>query len=316
MLIQFDHITRQFNGHKAVDDVSFSIGQGEIVGLLGHNGAGKTTIMKLLTGYLEPTQGKIFVDGLHMDRDMHSIQSRMGYLPENCPLWPDMTVVEFLLYQASLKGILDTELDDQVYHAIEKTHLVEKAIQPIGTLSKGYRQRVGVANAILNHPKIIILDEPTNGLDPTQTLNMRALIQELANTSTIILSTHILQEVQAMCDRVIIVRSGKIVTDSKLDELDQIKGLRVIVDQNEQTIQELCKDLIGVKDIQLKSISEDQYQYVLNVDVSLAPKVSQKILEAGYQLFEITPERRNLETLFKDDYVVKENQVGEAENVA
>lgn len=315
MLIQFDHVTRQFNGYKAVNDVSFFIDQSEIVGLLGHNGAGKTTIMKLLTGYLEPTNGQIYVDGLRMDCDLHSIQSRMGYLPENCPLWPDMSVIEFLLYQASLKGIPKAELDDQVFRIIKKTHLVEKANQPIGTLSKGYRQRVGVANAILKHPKIIILDEPTNGLDPTQTLNMRALIQELAKTSTVILSTHILQEVQAVCDRVIIVRDGKIVTDERLDELDQTKGLRVTVDQDEQTMQALCKDLISVKTIQLKSIRDNKYQYKLEVDSEMAPKISQKILEAGHQLFEISPERQDLETLFKEDYVAQENLESDTKDV-
>ena len=312
MLIQFDHITRQFNGHKAVDDVSFSIDQGEIVGLLGHNGAGKTTIMKLLTGYLEPTHGNIFVDGLSIDNDLPSIQSRMGYLPENGPLWPDMTIVEFLLYQAALKGIAKTELDDQVFHVIKKTNLTEKALQPIGTLSKGYRQRVGVANAILNQPKIIILDEPTNGLDPAQTLNMRGLIQELAKTSTIILSTHILQEVEDICDRVIIVRTGKIVTDKKLDELDQIIGLRITVDQNENTMQSFFNDSIGVSEISLQKQHEDRYQYLIDVKPALSANISQKILQAGYQLFEITPERQNLETFFKEDYAfqsTKENRV-------
>ena len=311
MLIQFDHITRQFNAHKAVDDVSFSIGSGEIVGLLGHNGAGKTTIMKLLTGYLEPTYGQIHVDGLLMDRDLQAIQSRIGYLPENCPLWPDMSIIEFLLYQASIKGIKKSEIDDQVSYVIKKTHLVEKSTQAISTLSKGYRQRVGVANAILNHPKIIILDEPTNGLDPTQTFNMRALIKELARTSTIILSTHILQEVKAVCDRVINVRAGKIVTDSKLDELDQVKGLRVTVDKNEQVMRAFCENLTEVKNIYLKDHNEGEYQYILDVDIALASKISRKIFEAGYQLFEIATEKYDLETLFKENYVAQVNKHGE-----
>jgi len=303
MLIKFDHVTCRFGDNKAVDDVSFSIGAGEIVGLLGHNGAGKTTIMKLLTGYLEPTAGEIVVDGSRMDNDLHAIQSSMGYLPEDCPLWPDMTVVEFLLYQASLKGIAKSELDDQVFHVIKKTNLIEKAMQSISTLSKGSRQRVGVANAILNQSKIIILDEPTNGLDPMQTLNMRALIKELSKTSTIILSTHILQEVQAVCDRVIIVRAGKITTDSTLKELDQVKGLRITVDQSEQCMQQLFNDFTDVRSIQLISTQDGQYDYMVDADIGLAPKLSQKILEANYQLYEIFPEKQNLETLFKDDYV-------------
>ena len=305
MLIQFEHITRKFNDFIAVDDVSFSIGQGEIVGLLGHNGAGKTTIMKLLTGYLEPTQGNIFVDGLAIDSDLPSIQSRLGYLPENCPLWSDMTIVEFLLYQSSLKGIAKSEQDDHVFHVIQKTNLKEKALAPIGTLSKGYRQRVGVANAILNQPKIIILDEPTNGLDPTQTLNMRALIQELAKTSTVILSTHILQEVEAVCDRVIIVRSGKIVTDKKLDELDQTVGLRISVDMDEKSMQSLLNDLVSANNIKLTKHQGTQFQYLVDADVSFSTTISQAILQAGHQLFEITPERQSLEALFKEDYALQ-----------
>ena len=316
MLIQFDHVTRQFGDYRAVDDVSFAIDQGEIVGLLGHNGAGKTTIMKMLTGYLEPTHGQIYVDGLNVESDKRIIQSRIGYLPENCPLWADMSIVEFLTYQASLKGISKPSIDDEVVDVIRRAYLEEKATQPIGTLSKGYRQRVGVANAILNRPKIIILDEPTNGLDPTQTLNMRALIQELASTSTVILSTHILQEVEAMCDRVIIVRAGKIVTGARLDELDQTKGLRVTIDQDEHAIRALCKDLIGVRSVELRSQFDGQYQYELDVDIELAPEVSQKILEAGYRLYEIAPRRENLESLFKEDYSIEKSIEGESKNVA
>lgn len=316
MLIQFEHVTRQFHDHKAVDDVSFSIGNGEIVGLLGHNGAGKTTIMKLLTGYLQPTYGQIFVDGSSQDSNLRLIQSKMGYLPENCPLWPDMSIVEFLLYQASLKDIPKDEIDDHVYQVIQRTNLNEKANQPIGTLSKGYRQRVGVANAILNQPKIIILDEPTNGLDPTQTLNMRALIKELAETSTVILSTHILQEVQALCDRVIIVRSGKIVTDSRLDQLDQLKGLRITVDQNEQCMKTLFADLKNVHDIKLQSQKDNQYHYLLDVDMSDTSIISQKIIQAGFQLYELTQVRQDLETLFKNNYALQTTSEDKANHVA
>ena len=302
MLIQFDHVTRQFDSHKAVDDVSFGIDQGEIVGLLGHNGAGKTTIMKLLTGYLEPTCGEIIVNGQSMGRDTQLIQASMGYLPENCPLWPNMSIIEFLTYQASLKNITAAQRQDYILRAIERTHLREKATQAIRTLSKGYRQRVGVANAILSNPKIIILDEPTNGLDPTQTLHMRALIRELAQTSTIILSTHILQEVEAVCDRVIIVRLGKIVTDKKLSELDQPTGLQITVDQNEHKIRALLESLAGVRAITFKNARDGQFQYMLDADLSLAASISRTVLSAGYQLFEMSTRRQTLETLFKEDF--------------
>ena len=272
--------------------------------------------MKMLTGYLEPTQGQIQVDGLSMKSNMSLIQSRIGYLPENCPLWADMTIIEFLSYQAALKGIAKASIDSEVVNVIRRTNLQQKATQCIGTLSKGYHQRVGVANAILNRPKIIILDEPTNGLDPTQTLNMRTLILELAKTSTVILSTHILQEVQAICDRVIIVRAGKITTDSRMDELNQIRGLRVTVDQDEQAMNELCEDLIGIEAVELKSQYQGQYKYLLDTDIDLAAKVSQKILNAGYQLFEITPERQDLESLFKQDYTTEVDSDNESQHVA
>jgi ABC-2 type transport system ATP-binding protein len=315
-IIRFDHVSCEFGGFKAVNDVSFSINQGEIVGLLGHNGAGKTTIIKLLTGYLVPTQGQIIVDGLHVDRDLSAVQSRIGYLPENCPLWPDMPVIEFLLFQASLKAIPKSEVNDRISYALQKTNLIDKAMQPIGTLSKGYRQRVGVANAIINQPKIIILDEPTNGLDPVQIIDMRELIQELAQSSTIIISTHILQEVQAVCDHVKIIRAGRIVTDSSLDDLNQIKGLRVTVNQNEKVVKELFSDVEEVNSIQLMSADSNQYQYLFDIRTTLSACVSQKIFEAGYRLIEITPERNDLETLFKDDYVIQKNKGDQIRDVA
>lgn len=316
MQIQFEHVTRQFNGYTAVDDVSFTIGQGEIVGLLGHNGAGKTTIMKLLTGYLELTSGDIIVDGLHIGSDKQFIQTCVGYLPENCPLWSDMSVIDFLSYQVSLQGVPKAAQDLQIANAIQRTQLMDKATQSIHTLSKGYRQRVGVANAILKNPKIIILDEPTNGIDPMQTLHMRALIQELAKNSTVILSTHILQEVQAICSRVIILRAGKLVTDEKLSELDRAKGLRITVDQDESAVRLLLKDLIGMRSIRLNGVKDKQYQYLLDTCVDAAPLISQKIHQAGFQLYELTVEKQSLESLFKEDFTVQSNTKCKLEDIA
>ena len=192
-MIQVENLTRRYGDFTAVDDVSFSIGRGEIVGLLGHNGAGKTTIMKMLTGFLEPTAGTITIDGLAIGRDTTAIQSRIGYLPENCPVWPEMTVIDYLDYQANLHGLPEGQRKAAIAKAIRRTALKEKATSPIQTLSRGYRQRVGVAQAILHDPDIVILDEPTNGLDPTQIRHMRDLIRELAQTATVIVSTHILQ---------------------------------------------------------------------------------------------------------------------------
>ena len=246
-MIRFEHVTRKFNNFTAVDDVSFEIDKGHIVGLLGHNGAGKTTIMKMLSGFLEPTSGSIYVDTLKIGCDTTKIQSKLGYLPENCPLWMDMTVFDYLSYHAVLHDIHNAPNNELVVKSIQRTKLIEKATQPIHSLSKGYRQRVGVAQAILHNPEIIILDEPTNGLDPTQTINMRELIRELAKTSTVILSTHIMQEVQALCERVIILHSGKIVIDEQLDTINQDAPILLTIDQDIDKAKLVLEKINGVR---------------------------------------------------------------------
>ncbi len=197
-MIQVEEITRNYGDFVAVDGVSFEISRGEIVGFLGHNGAGKTTVMKMLTGFLEPTSGTIRVDGLDIEESRSEVQEKIGYLPENCPVYPEMTVIDCLEFAAELHGVAQSSRLELVRKAIEDTDLVAKAAQPINTLSRGYRQRVGVAQAILHAPQILILDEPTSGLDPFQIRHMRDLIKRLAETSTVIHSTHILQEVRLL----------------------------------------------------------------------------------------------------------------------
>lgn len=305
MLIEFDHVTRQFNDFKAVNDVSFTIDHGEIIGLLGHNGAGKTTIMKLLTGYLEPTKGQIIVDNLKVGRDNNKIQERIGYLPENCPLWAHMSVIDFLRYQACIKNIPKNEQNDEIAKVISKTFLAEKAMQQIGTLSKGYRQRVGVANAILNKPKIVILDEPTNGLDPTQTMHMRSLIKELAKSSTVILSTHILQEVQAVCERVLILRAGKLVTDKKLADLNQADGILVTVDKDEQAMSEILAKVPAVQSFRLSHKLGNTYEYYVDIDEHKTSELSNAIFHANANLFQISPNIQSLEAIFSQDFCVE-----------
>lgn len=297
-MIKFDHVTRKFSSFTAVDNVSFEIGKGQIVGLLGHNGAGKTTVMKMLTGFLEPTSGFIYVDNFQMGRDTTQIQYKLGYLPENCPLWTDMTVIDYLSYHAALHNILNANNKNLVVKAIRRTKLIDIATQPIQSLSKGYRQRVGVAQAILHNPELIILDEPTNGLDPTQTINMRGLIRELAKTSTIILSTHIMQEVQALCERVIILHSGKIVKDARLDEINQDAPILITIDQDEQKARPILEKIQGVNSVQLKSRANGSYQYSLDADLELNPIISEAVHQAGFKLYELAHERRDLETLF------------------
>jgi len=294
-MIQVEHLSRRYGELVAVDDVSFGIGRGEVVGLLGHNGAGKTTIMKMLTGYLEPTAGRIVIDGLEIGRDTAAIQRRIGYLPENCPLWPEMTVIDYLDYQAALHGVPAGQRDAAVARAIRRTALTEKAAAVIQTLSRGYRQRVGVAQALLHAPDIVILDEPTNGLDPTQILHMRELIRELASSATVIVSTHILQEVQAVCERVLIMRAGRLAVDSRIDALARTEALRVAVAADAAR---LLAGVPGVRGVQALGVDGALHRYRLEADEQVAPQVARALAGAGVALHRLQPERQDLETVF------------------
>lgn len=300
-MIHVAHLTRTYDTIKAVDDVSFTIGPGEIVGLLGHNGAGKTTIMKMITGYLEPSSGSITIDQLDMRTDRRAIQAMIGYLPENCPVYPEMTVTGYLAYVAALHGVGDERLGPLLVETLERTGLTDRATDVIGTLSRGYRQRVGVAQAILHRPRIIILDEPTNGLDPTQIQHMRSLIRELAQEATLIISTHILQEVQAVCDRVIIIQHGKKVLDARLDELNAGQHLLVTTDRAEAG--ELLRTMAGVAVVETVAVRQDKYCFALSGDkpvVELAPTVAAAITAKGWPLYELSPEARSLERIFSE----------------
>lgn len=299
-MITVTSLTRRYGATIAVDDVSFSIKRGEVVGLLGHNGAGKTTIMKMLTGFLEPTSGDIMIDGLRIGPDTAAIQRRIGYLPENCPAWPEMTVLEFLEYQAALHDVPLAERGSAVARAIRRTELKDKATQPIQTLSRGYRQRVGVAQAILHSPGIVILDEPTNGLDPTQILHMRALIAELAAHATVIVSTHILQEVQAVCERVIILRAGRKAVDARLDELQRDSQLLLTVNANERAARPVLATVQGVSHLHLVDSVDGLYRYALTAGAVVAPAIVNAVCKAGFSVYELVRQQRTLETVFAE----------------
>jgi len=303
-MIVAKNLTRNYGAFTAVDDVSFKIEESEIVGLLGHNGAGKTTIMKMLTGFLEPTAGSVEIDGHDMESDRSAAQSFVGYLPENCPLYPEMSVVEFLDYAAELKGVADGERTGAIKEAIAATELDEKAMEPILKLSRGYRQRVGVAQAILHKPKIVILDEPTNGLDPSQIKHMRDLIKRLAENATIIISTHILQEVAAVCGRVIIINRGKLALDSSLRDLRQEGRLRLVTNGAPEVVKPLIASLNIVKSIEALPSQGRGNAYGLHLNGhsmdDAAPKVARAINGKGLELFSLHPEQRDLETAFAE----------------
>ncbi len=294
-MIEAQGLTRRYGEFAAVDDVSFQIERGEVVGLLGHNGAGKTTIMKMLTGFIEPSAGQALVGGAAVEGGLAAAQRQLGYLPENLPLYPEMLVADYLAYVAKLRGL---DPAASVPAAIAATDLQLKALDPIETLSRGYKQRVGVAQAILHEPPYLILDEPTNGLDPSQTLQMRKLIKRLAQKSTVILSTHIMQEVDAVCDRALILRAGKLVFDERLDNLQGGSRLRLRTTASASLNAQLAE--LGVVD-QIHSLGDGIMELELQGDAEAASSiVAAAVVAAGEPLFELAPVKRDLERIFHE----------------
>lgn len=218
-MIEVSHLTKQYGNHLAVDDVSFTVADGQICGLLGPNGAGKSTIMNILTGYLSATSGQVTVAGHPLPEEADAAKACVGYLPEQPPLYPEMTVQEYLTFAAELKGVKKAERKEQVCRAARRTGLEAVLPRLIRSLSKGYKQRVGIAQALLGSPRLIILDEPTVGLDPAQVIEIRKLIRELGRAHTVILSSHILSEVQAVCQQILILSKGHLAAVGSLEEL-------------------------------------------------------------------------------------------------
>ncbi len=218
-MIEVSHLTKQYGNHLAVDDVSFTVADGQICGLLGPNGAGKSTIMNILTGYLSATSGQVTVAGHPLPEEADAAKACVGYLPEQPPLYPEMTVQEYLTFAAELKGVKKAERKEQVCRAARRTGLEAVLPRLIRSLSKGYKQRVGIAQALLGSPRLIILDEPTVGLDPAQVIEIRNLIRELGRAHTVILSSHILSEVQAVCQQILILSKGHLAAAGSLEEL-------------------------------------------------------------------------------------------------
>lgn len=302
MVIEVKNLTRKYGNFTAVKGVSFNIPKGQIIGLLGHNGAGKTTTLKVLTGFLEATSGDVLIAGMDIKTNRIDIQNKIGYLPENSPLYPEMTVLEYLQYVVKMRGIAEDQHAQAIKDAIRLTDLQLKAGERISTLSKGYRQRVGVAQAIIHKPEILILDEPTNGLDPTQILSMRQLIKDLSQHSTVILSTHILQEVEAICDRALIIIGGELVVDSMLSDLQEQQTLTILLKQEPDQVEELIKGIQGIKGISGKALYQGLNQYDIETDSKdpgIGAKLAKEIVQKGWDLYSLHRHQQNLETVFK-----------------
>ena len=300
-MLQVSHLTRRYGAMLAVNNVSFTIKPGEIVGLLGHNGAGKTTIMKMLTGYLDADSGSISLNGADMAVDRAAIQAQIGYLPESLPLYPDMTVADYLDYTATLKGLSGKAKTDAIRYAIAATDIAAKLLAPIATLSRGFKQRVGVAQAILTRPKLLILDEPTNGLDPAQTEAMRSLIRELAKDATVILSTHIMQEVDALCTQVLMLRAGELVLDSSLSALRQSNSVQLHSDISLSALRDALAN--SLSEVDIRPLNAGQYRIELKdpqIDLkTLCQTTAQVVFNAGASLTQLFIEQRDLETVFR-----------------
>jgi ABC-2 type transport system ATP-binding protein len=307
-MIRIDRVTRKYGDIAAVSDVSLNIERGEIVGLLGHNGAGKTTLMKMITGYLEPTSGVITVGGSDVVAERTSVQRQIGYLPENAPLYPEMLVQEYLLMMAELRGVPADRRVKAVSLAVGRTGLGQHLLRPIAQLSKGYRQRVGLAQAIVHEPALLVLDEPTNGLDPVQIQSIRDLIKKLGQTTTIILSTHILQEVEAVCQRVLIMIDGKLSADAPLRELLASHTLRLSL-QDDVDVRPHLGSVPGITAVRKLGPNPDLQGPVVQGAVTWALDVSPgadpvtDVLAVahrqGWKISALSPEQRTLDGVFR-----------------
>lgn len=304
-MLEVNHVSKVFENHRGVQDIDFTMDRGEIIGFLGPNGAGKTTTMRLITGYLLPTSGTIRFDGLSMAEHTHRVRSKIGYLPETPPLYPDMSVQAYLRFVADLRDVPAREQKRRTEEMIDKLGLQGRERQLIRSLSKGYKQRLGLAQAIIHQPELLILDEPTSGLDPNQISEIRNLIRELGEQHTVLLSTHILPEVHSLCNRVLIIHQGKIVLDEKPDQLGAAMGQRASLQLEVKGPSEDVFRLIGsiaeVDEMTQLSVTEQSVQLHVHVmqQHDIRETVFHMMAEAGYPILEMKTEKTSLEEVFQ-----------------
>ncbi len=299
-MIDVDGLTKSYGAVEALRGVSFHIKSGEIVGLLGPNGAGKTTIIKILTGYLHPDTGTVLVDDLDVLTHTREVQSRIGYLPENAPLYPELSVQGYLKMMADMRQIPPGEQRARISEAVYATGLVDMLVRPIGQLSKGFRQRVGLAQAILHKPKLLILDEPTIGLDPTQIVEIRRLIRRLAAHSTILFSTHILSEVEALCDRAIILMNGQVRADSRLADLEVTADAVLVLQAKPEGVDAALRRMAGVRGVETVRTPDGYpaYRVLGKGNADLCPGIYDLARSQSWPLRELRRDVRTLESVF------------------
>ena len=302
-MIEVERVSRDFSSFRAVDDISFSVEKGEIVGLLGPNGAGKTTTMRMITGYLYPSSGTIKIDGRELGENREAAKKKLGYMPESAPLYSDMIVADYLSFVAEIQGCAEDSRIDSLAAMCGITEVMHKNV---GELSRGYRQRVGLAHALIHDPEILILDEPTSGLDPNQIIEVRRLIKEIGKTRTVIISTHILSEVEMLCDRVIIISSGKIVADSPTGELRERFGnrasLRVqVAGASFDEFRNGANAISGIAAVAATSGEQGLTAALLSVqgEADVRSAVFDLVKASGWSLREMVMERNSLEEVFR-----------------
>ncbi len=299
-MIEVRDLTKTYGQRTAINKLNFSVSKGEVVGFLGPNGAGKTTTMKIITGFMAPSSGSVTVAGFDIFENPIEVKKRIGYLPETPPVYTDMRVREYLKFVAELKGVESSKLENLVNSAIDKTDLGSVSNRLIGNLSKGYRQRVGISQALVSDPEILIMDEPTVGLDPRQVAEIRNLIKSLAGQHTILLSTHILPEVQASCERIIIINQGNIVAEDTLDGIaKKMSGTgRVIVRVQTSSDQLLAalRKVTGVRKVEIGSNSALEIE--TDGKDSVSQSIASQVVSSGAGLIEIRSESMNLEDVF------------------
>ncbi len=295
MSIEVVNISKSYGDQKALDAVSFSVKKGEIVGFLGPNGAGKSTLMKILTTYITADQGSAAVNGFDVNSNQKAVQMSVGYLPEHNPLYLDLYVREYLAFNADVFKVEKSRIND----VIELTGLTSESHKKIGQLSKGYRQRVGLANALLHNPDVLILDEPTTGLDPNQLVEIRNVIKNVGKDKTVFLSTHIMQEVEAICDRVIIINNGKIVTDKKLDKLISSDKEQVIEVEFDYKIEEQA--IAKIPHLKsYKNIYDGIWELTFISETDMRPVVFDFANENGLKTLQLNQKNKNLEAIFRE----------------
>lgn len=307
-MIQVNGLTKDYGARRAIDNLTFDAEQGEIVGFLGPNGAGKTTTMRILTGYMPPSDGSAIVAGYDIVEESLEVRKRVGYLPETVPLYNDMTALEYLKFMADLRRIPDSQ--ERAYETLESVNLGERANSYVGNFSKGMRQRLGLAQALIHRPEVLILDEPTIGLDPAQVVEIRNVIREIGKDRTVLLSTHILSEAQQICDRVLIINKGKIVAEDTPENLQsRLVGSQRVVLRVRGEMDGLASKVAkvkGTRDVQTQEDGSVEFEFSAGQDVR--PQVAKAVILGGFELLEMRPIGLSLEEIFLE--LTRDNAAG------